>query len=313
MALSLSADMLSIDINDMKPILDNSSRSNLPYYFYLLPLGITVDSVSFEEPVSSDNKTVLTFPGNSPLSYPHIKHNPSPFKSELSPRALFHDSSRFLKLFPYNYKEQLTEYRSADVFYSIRPEIKSPKSSSLDYIIICRAQYDTAFTRFADWKTKAGYKTAVYTVEHIDTVQAGIDLHERIRNFLKDKYLTDNFKYLLLAGDSTMIPARRMFAMECGAGYYDDEDSIPADIYYSAYDGDFNYDGDQIFGEIEDSADLYPDVYTGRMLFDTSFGPTYAINRTISYEKTEETEHLSRGMFLGMILWNPPYTPGGEL
>ncbi|MFO8062429.1 MAG: C25 family cysteine peptidase [bacterium] len=313
LALSISADMLSIDIDDMKPVLDNSSGSDLPYYFYLLPSGITVDSVSFEEPVSSDNKTVLTFSGNSPLSYPASKHSPSPFKSELSPGALFHDNSRLLKLFPYNYKDALTEYRRADVFYSNNAVTNSPKSSSPDYIIVCRAQYDTAFSRFADWKTKAGYRTAVYTVEHIDTVQAGIDLQERIRNFLKDKYLTSNFKYLLLAGDSTMIPARRMFAMECGAGYYDDEDSIPSDLYYSAYDGDFNYDGDHIYGEIEDSADLYGDVYAGRMLFDTSFGPTYAINRTISYERTEETEHLSRGMFLGMVLWDPPYTPGGEL
>lgn len=309
------ADYAVIDIQSGIKHLDNSSQCNLPYYFIDVNSDmetIVVDSLHFINPRYISNN-VYTFSGNMPLSSQNVPKPPVQFKGNISTEYMYPGNGTMIKVFPYESSASgIIRYSSVEVFYNANAMPEPPAQSNYDYMIICTAPYDTAFSRFQDWKIRMGYRTELFTVEHIDSISTGADLQERIRNFIKEQYALNNFRFLLLAGDSTMIPARKMFAMECGAGFYADEDSIPADLYYSALGGNFNYDNDNTYGEIEDSCDLYGDIYIGRMLFEsTAFGPTPVIDRTISYESTGEISHLGRGMFLGMILWNPPYTPGG--
>ncbi len=304
-----------IHISDNQPILDNSSLTALPYYF--INLGnmrgnIHIESAEFINP-DTIFSPVFAFSGNSPLSYPFEKQTPEIFKNNLKPSIEYPGTGHMIKLFPYEYNGSMTIfYQDIIIDYNIEPVAQIKTEPLYDYLIICSSEYDTALIRFADWKKRMGYRTLVYTVEHIDSISSGIDIQEKIRNFIISEYTVNHFDFLLLAGDSTMVPVRKMFSMECGAGFYTDEDSIPADIYYSNLDGNFNADGDNTYGELNDNADLYADINIGRMLFEgTLHGPTPVIDRTISYEMTGETEQLNRGLFLGMILWNPPFTPGG--
>lgn len=309
------ADHATIDIQSGIRHLDNNSLCALPYYFLDIDTDarrIIIDSANFNDPIYF-SEPVYGFAGNMPLSMDIGKKEKSEYKGLLQTAIEYPGTGKMIKVFPYESNlSGYVFYRQMDIFYHSIYGEKSKSSPVYDYMIICTAPYDTAFERLAKWKTRMGYRTRLFTVEHIDSISWGIDLQERLRNFIKSEHAANNFSFLLLAGDSTMIPVRKMFALECGAGFYNDEDSIPADMYYSALDGTFNVDNDNTYGEIEDSCDLYQDVYVGRMLFEsTSHGPSPVINRTIAYESTAEVSHLGRGLFLGMVLWNPPYTPGG--
>ncbi len=316
------SDHIHIDIlkNDsilLKPVLDNDSYTDLPFYFYDFNIenleDIIIDSYNFLSPVLI-NKPVYNFYGNYPLSLKY-EEKKTIYKGDLSAYIIDKNNNSSIKIMPY-YKENDNYYINTelDIYYRTIKKSVEKDNSIYDYLIICTQEYDSAFEKFKNWKIRQGYKTKIYTVEHIDSNYTGIDLQEKIRNFIINEYNTNNIQYVMLCGDSTLIPVRKMYALTCGAGYYYDEDSIPADMYYFNLEGNFNSDNDNTYGEIyTDNPDLTPEVYGGRVQFDTIyFGPSPNIDRMIAYEQTLETDYLDRGMFIGMIMWDPPYTPGGD-
>lgn len=311
----VSADTVTFNLNRSGnlSVLDNSSAVNMPYIMLNIDQHDVIDSFRFIDPLITKTG-ILNFSGNVPLSI-KVSGNEtaSEFKGTLSPGIKNRDHNGVIKVFPYEYDGSELKTYSSIVLFTHKRELDAVKTDPLyDYLIICSEKYDTCFERLKQWKTMKGLKVKLVTTEFIDTSSSGIDRQERIRNFIKDEFINNHFSYLLLGGDSTQIPVRKLYALTCGAGYYPDEDSIPADIYYSNLDGDFDFDNDQSYGELADSVDFIPDVYVGRILFDTIvYQPGPVVTRIIDYEKTVETEHLERGMFLGMVLWDPPYTPGG--
>jgi len=297
-------------------VLDDESDVNLPFMIYSFSdefSSVKIDSFMFLESAVKKDYSLISFYGNIPLSMEPSVQEKS-FNGEFSERIILNSDSKTVKIFPFRYNEsQLTYFKKVKIFFT--PSFKSGRKEEpvYDYLIICPSAYDTVFERLKKWKTRRGFKTRLITTDSVFFVSSGIDSAERLRNFIVGEYNTYHFKYLLLGGDRASIPVRRMYAMDCNAEYYTDEDSIPADIYYSNLEGDFNFDNDGIYGEIEDSCDLTQEIFIGRILFDTvTYKPGPIITRIIDYEQTKDTEHLNRGMFLGMILWNPPFTPGGE-
>ncbi len=292
-------------------IMENRYGINLPSYLYILKdNGIKIKESFFSNPVEVKGYYLKTF-SQKPLSI-LLSSDETTYKGEIKDYIIFLKTGNSVNFFPYFHKDgKLYSYTSITIEYEKRVFEKKDESV-YDYLIITSLKYDTVFQRLKDWKIKKGYKTRISFIESIIPYYSGIDSAEKIRNFIKDQYNSNRFKYLLLGGDRAIIPVRRLYAMDCNADYYDDEDSIPADIYYSNLDGNFNLDGDQIWGEVEDSVDLVPEVIVGRILFDTIYyGPSPIVSRMIDYDQCKNIDHLSRGIFLGMILWNQPLTSGG--
>jgi len=192
---------------------------------------------------------------------------------------------------------------------------KRAKSDSIEYAIITADSLKNAFQSLAEWKIRKGIKTEVFGLDTILTNFEGKDTQEKIRNFIIALYNTENLKWILLGGDTDIIPCRRLFAMASEAGFRpDDEDSIPADIYYADLQGNYDFDSNEIYGEVEDSIDLYPDVYLGRAPVHNSQEVENFVNKVIKYETAPDTTFINRYLFLGMILWNDdplPYTDAG--
>ncbi|MCK4941145.1 hypothetical protein KAS45_03550, partial [candidate division WOR-3 bacterium] len=95
---------------------------------------------------------------------------------------------------------------------------------NVTYLIISDPPVDTVFQRLADWKTKKGIPAQVRTVSWILANYSGEDNAARIRNYMKT--LPDsNIQYVLLAGDTYMIPCRYAYAMTCSAFIWNREDS----------------------------------------------------------------------------------------
>jgi len=126
--------------------------------------------------------------------------------------------------------------------------LPSSESMPVDYIIITNENLKSAFEPLAAWKTQKGIATQVKTVEWIGQNYSGCDLQEKIRNFVKEAYSYWGTSYVLLAGVQSINPVR--YGINSDGGWYISLGPvIPADLYYSALEGNWNANGNYIFGE----------------------------------------------------------------
>ena len=200
---------------------------------------------------------------------------------------------------------------------SFAPYVSKDGSPSLvppgnyEYVIITESPMDAEFQNLADWKTKKGVPATVVTVSWINSNYSGYDLQEKIRNFIIDAYNNWGTVYILLGGSGdqktsgqNIVPARRVCYTTSGVGYYSDEDTIPSDLYYSDLNGNWDANGNHVWGEISDNVDMYADVYVGRAsVYNSSMAQNF-VNKVLTYEKTPPTTYLKKMLLPTGILWN---------
>jgi hypothetical protein len=183
--------------------------------------------------------------------------------------------------------------------------------NDIEYVIITSTVFEPAFAPLAEWKTRKGIPAAIITTDWINTIYPGSDEPERIRAFIADAHDTWGAIWFLLGGDTSTVPARTAFAMDCEADYQPDENDIPCDLYYADLDGSWNADGDGIFGEIEDGVDLYADVFVGRASVGSQTDAEAFVVKLLAYEHTPGTGYQLDMLMAGEILWSDPYTDSG--
>lgn len=155
----------------------------------------------------------------------------------------------------------------------------SQQGIGVRYLVITTDALDNAFEPLVEWKNKTGVSAEVRTLEWIkaNTIP-GVDDAETIRNFIKWAYQKWGTQYVLLGGDTDVIPTRFVFT----------NDVITAtDLYFSDLDGAWNYDGDSQFGEVEDSLDYYPEIYVSRFPVRNTTEVTNLVNKTLKYLKAQ--------------------------
>ncbi|MBN2621185.1 hypothetical protein JXB22_08870, partial [candidate division WOR-3 bacterium] len=123
-----------------------------------------------------------------------------------------------------------------------------------EYVVITEVPMDTVFERLAAMKTAKGVPATVVLVSWINANYSGVNLPERIRNFIIDAQATWGSYYFLLGGSGdpgtsgqNIVPTRRSWYTSAGGG---NTDSLPADLYYADLDGNWNFDGDNTYGEL---------------------------------------------------------------
>ncbi|MBN2564973.1 MAG: hypothetical protein JXB46_04615, partial [Candidatus Eisenbacteria bacterium] len=79
--------------------------------------------------------------------------------------------------------------------------------SPVEYLIVTSDELEPYFQPLADWKTQKGVPAAIRTVSWIEAnYPGGCDTAERIRLFLKDAYASWGTTYVLLGGDTQIVP-----------------------------------------------------------------------------------------------------------
>lgn len=147
-----------------------------------------------------------------------------------------------------------------------------------DYIIITCDSLKSTFQTLADWKSMKGVFTIIKTVEEIADNYSGIDLAEKVRKYIIDVYTKWGAGlYVLLGGDINIVPARMV------VGYQDILNAT--DMYYSTYIGNWNANGNSIFGESNDNINYSKGVIIGRIPVKNATKATSFINKIINYEK----------------------------
>lgn len=175
------------------------------------------------------------------------------------------------------------------------PEIldKLPQSESItynkkniDYLIVTSNTLKDAFTPLINWKRIKGVWSEIITIEEIVSKYPGNDIPLKIKNYIYEAYCKNNLKYVLLGGDDTVVPVRGCYGKVESSNIYEDN-TIPTDIYYSCFGGDFNWDANKngIYGEKDDNIDLTTSIGVTRAPVRSKSTTKNFVDRTIQYEK----------------------------
>ncbi len=194
-------------------------------------------------------------------------------------------------------------------------QLPSVLGSPVAYVIVTNDAMAPVFQQLADWKTQTGLPAVVRTVSFIQgQYPSAADDAERIRLFLRDAYTRWGAKWVLLGGDTDVIPVRYAYNT-----FYDAE-MIATDLYYSCLDGNWNADGDSLYGEGQygadpngDNADMMPEVYVGRAPVTTPADAQVFVDKTLQYEKTPLGTYEDRWMFFAEVLFPEKWQTGQEI
>lgn len=179
-------------------------------------------------------------------------------------------------------------------------------------LIVTDLSLETIFEQLAERRTDQGILTEVITMNVIYSMSSGRDNAEKLRNFVKNYYLANGLDFLLLGGDTNLVPFRFAYAMTCEAGYASREDSLPCDLYFSDLDGNWDANLNDIFGEIDDDVDLHPDIFVGRATVENTTEAQTFVDNIAAYEDCFQDDFYQDVLFLAAVLWTDPYTNSGE-
>ena len=182
-------------------------------------------------------------------------------------------------------KKILTNYSEAKEWYTHGMAVAKPLQT-FDYVIITTNAIESNSTKLSDFMnflTDWGYSPLLITEDDYSSLkgQSPNGTAEKIREWLKNNYLSYSIKYVLLIGnpdpddpslDSDAVgdvPMKMCWPRRRDEGS-PDNDEAPTDYFYADLTGDWDLDGDGYFGEYSDDrgdggVDFANEVYVGRI------------------------------------------------
>ncbi len=170
------------------------------------------------------------------------------------------------------------------------------EQEAVEYLIICLDQHIDEYEVLKNWKIRKGIPAEIISLQSLLASYPGRDDPEKIRNCIKDYYLTKSTNWVLL---TLSAPKAKIRGCYCRVGDTVDE-SIPCDLYFADMDGNWNADGDSYWGETNDNVDLYPDVFVGRITANTGLQASTVVQKILTYEGCNflPTDYELRMLFL---------------
>jgi hypothetical protein len=153
-------------------------------------------------------------------------------------------------------------------------------SVATEYLILCHENHVDEYEALKHWKTRKGIPAAIESVHDVYATYPGRDEPEQLRNCIMDYYLNHSTAWVVM---TLSAPKARIRGCYCRVGGTVDN-GIPCDLYFADMDGDWNSDGDGLWGETVDDVDLHPDLYLGRLPENTGLQASVAIEKILTYE-----------------------------
>ncbi|MCX6825717.1 MAG: C25 family cysteine peptidase, partial [candidate division Zixibacteria bacterium] len=150
------------------------------------------------------------------------------------------------------------------------------------YIIITTPNLASSFKPLIDLRNATDLPAAMALTDSISAHYDGIDQNEKIRNYLKDVWQAGG-QYILIGGNEINMPARYLYYYNTSIlpGKYE---LMPSDLYFADLTGDWDRDGDGIWGEPNDDIpDLHPELLVGRLPVQTAQAVEDYISKLIAY------------------------------
>ncbi len=172
------------------------------------------------------------------------------------------------------------------------------QSADTDYLLVTGEAFTGAVAPLVSLLESRSYSVDVLTVEDISGNWSGSDIQEDIRNCIRSYAMNHGTAYVLLAGDEDVVPPRDVY-MEC-EGHVE---MAPCDLYYADIDGSWDENGNGVYGEWEDSLDMYADVILGRLLFSTTAEAEAIVSKNLEYTSAPEADWYRQAVLCGAQLF----------
>ena len=190
------------------------------------------------------------------------------------------------------------------------PQSAETAGDEYELLILTPAQFTASFDTLHYFYLKRGLRSKIVSMDSIyNSMQAPTE-KESIRNFIIQEYQNHHIEYVLLGGDVEHVPYAPFYCVVQSDQLYTSND-IPADLYYSALDGNWNADGDDRYGEIGEE-DLLPEVAVGRLSFSDQSELNSMLHKIISYQDSPVLNELDKPLLAGEHLWSDPVTWGAD-
>ena len=180
------------------------------------------------------------------------------------------------------------------------PAVRLTDDLVIDMMVITSNGLAGAFVPFADWKTRNGINTVVVTTDSIYSTYPGRDNQEKIRNCVIDYWQNHGLKWLLVGGDEPVVPVRTARII-CEGSTGD----IATDLYYADLQYSWDSNGNNLFGEMSDSMDLFYDIFVGRAPVDDASDIANFLAKCTTYVNDPDPTYLKSLLFGSTMLFNP--------
>lgn len=168
-----------------------------------------------------------------------------------------------------------------------------------ELVIITTRALKPAFKALSKWKMCMGIYTEVLAVEDIYANYPDQATNQlKIKQCLYDMYKT-GLKWVLLGGDIDVVPTQ-MCSFEKKSYLETGTKVTPCDQFYAGFDGvfDWNLNGNDYIGEIDDRIDLEPELSIGRIPVRDSMDVVNFTNKLLKYEKDPALSNYVNRMLL---------------
>jgi hypothetical protein len=184
--------------------------------------------------------------------------------------------------------------------YSNQYSSSSASFDDYDLLILTTDALKDGFEPLKEAHDGTGVQTVIKTLTDV-----GASDLDSIRNYIRDAYTNWGIDYVLIAGDTNVVPAATLWVsgMDENTTYY--EETMPSDIYYACLDGPYNGDGDSQWGEPNDGegggdVDLIAEVYVGRACVGNTAEVNNFVTKTVAYINKDLSDPLfTKATFVG--------------
>jgi hypothetical protein len=180
-------------------------------------------------------------------------------------------------------------------------------ADNIEYLIITNEELKSSFQILADWKLKKGIPALVVTTDQIEAYYPGFDLSEKIFNYLKDVYNTWGTVYVLLGGDTEIIPdriaTREHDQNSPDVYYYRATDLYYCDVFKPGEpDYNWNHNRNADFWDEDSDLDQFAEHFLGRAPIKNPDEAINFVNRAIQYELSNFSNSYKNVTLIGAHL-----------
>lgn len=187
------------------------------------------------------------------------------------------------------------------------PNHRYTRETGWEYLMIIDGEKSAQWQPLVNYYNNLGISAKLQSLDQIYANSLGRDNQEKIRNFIIDFYTTNPLRYVLLGGDTDLIPVRGLHVF-ITSEYVDH--NIAADMYYSCLDGNWNTNNNDLWGELPE-ADLAPELALGRICYNNDAEIANQINKIIMYQSSPVESGIESALMVGELLDSMP-THGGN-
>ena len=179
---------------------------------------------------------------------------------------------------------------------------RPPRGEQYELVVLTPAELVNDVAALVTWEQQKGRSVQVVTTQWVQDNYPGVDLAERIRNFLRDKYPPSawGIEHVLLVGDRDDVPMRVVW-QDLGYGH------PYTDTYYAELSlpdhQSWDQDGDGRYAEEEDQIDFYNEICVGRIPWSDPAVVQHICEKSILFEQNHDPAYKRNILLLGAFFW----------